>query len=267
MQDMSDTSSTFEKTSQSPLAWGGDIQLAVVFLTRIPWRLNGDVPPQALNRALRAFPLIGLIVGGGSATVFGLAHFANLPALACALLAILSAVLLTGALHEDGLADVADGFGGGQDKARKLEIMRDSRLGAYGGLALVFSIGLRTSALIGFEDWTLGAAALVGTACLSRVAPALLIYMMDPARSDGLAATMEKPAGLIICQSLGLGVALFLLCTPGMAGWITLSVCTLALLIWKAIAQNQIGGQTGDVCGASQQIIEISALLTLASLL
>jgi len=267
MQDMSDTSSTFEKTAQSPRAWWADIQLAVVFLTRLPWRLNGDVPPLALNRALRAFPLVGLIIGGGSATLFGLAHFAGLPDSACALLAILSAVLLTGALHEDGLADVADGFGGGQDKSRKLDIMRDSRLGAYGGLALVFSIGLRTSALIGFDNWTLAAAALVGTACLSRVAPALLIYMMEPARTDGLAATMEKPSGLIIAQGLGLGIALFLLCTPAMAGWIALSVCALGLFIWKAIAQNQIGGQTGDVCGASQQIIEISALLTLASLL
>lgn len=261
-----DTSSTFEKTRQTAKAWWFDMQLGVIFLTRLPWKLNEEIAPQALNRALRTFPIIGLLVGGIAATVFGLTTLLNLPSLACALLAVLASILATGALHEDGLADVADGFGGGQTVERKLEIMRDSRVGAYGVLAMVIGVGLRVAALDGFEDWGLASAAIIGTACLSRTAPAMLLYFMEPARTDGLASTMEKPEKFQTLQTAMLGSALFLLCTPFAAGWMTLCFCVLGLMVFIKISEAQIGGQTGDVCGASQQITEIIALLCLVSM-
>jgi len=263
---MTHASSTFDKTAQTPESWWEDVQLAVVFLTRIAWKLKGEVPSCALNRALRAFPIIGLLVGGFAATIFGLATWMNLPVLACSLLAVLALVLITGALHEDGLADVADGFGGGYKLEDKLEIMRDSRVGSYGVLAMVFSIGLRTSALAGFEDWGMAAASLVAVSCLSRVAPALLIGFMEPARKDGLAATMKKPDQVILMQCGVLGAALFLLCVPFVAGWVALMVSAVVLFGFSKLAEAQIGGHSGDVCGAAQQIVEVTALLALVSL-
>ncbi len=263
---MTDTSSTFEKMHHSARLWLFDIQLAVVFLTRIPWRLNDEVPPQALNRALRVFPFIGLLVGGIAATVFGLGTLMHLPPMACALLAVLSSILITGALHEDGLGDVADGFGGGLTRERKLEIMRDSRVGAYGVLAMVIALGLRVAALDGFEDAGMACAALIGVACLSRTAPAMLIHFLEPARTDGLAASMEKPDRIQTLQTALIGCALFSLCSPFAAGWLAIGICAVVLMAFAKLAEAQIGGQTGDVCGASQQIIEIVALLTLVGM-
>jgi adenosylcobinamide-GDP ribazoletransferase len=262
---MTDTSSTFEKSDQTPQSWWEDFQLGVVFLTRIPWKLEADVPNTALNRALRAFPLVGLLVGAIGATVLGLASWMNLPLLAASLLAVLACVLVTGALHEDGLADVADGFGGGSSLEDKLRIMRDSQVGSYGVLALIFSIALRFSALVGLGDWGLAAASLIGVSCLSRVAPALLIGFMEPARKDGLAATMDKPDDVILLQCGLLGGALFLLCTSFGAGLMALVVCGLVLFCFSRLVQAQIKGQSGDVCGAAQQIVEITALLVLVS--
>lgn len=263
---MTNTSSTFEKTAQSPKAWWDDFQLATVFLTRLPWRIEETLPPQALNRALRCFPLVGLLVGGFSATVFILSFYLGLPALICALLSVLTATLITGALHEDGLADVADGFGGGYSKERKLEIMRDSRVGSYGVLALIFAIGLRVVALAEFETALSGAAAIVGVALLSRLAPALLLYALPPARHDGLAATMDKPDRIIIVQAASLGVGLFILTQPPLYALIALIVCAFILWGFSRIVMKQIGGHTGDVCGASQQIVEITALISLVAM-
>lgn len=262
---MTHASSTFEKTAQTPESWWEDLQLAIVFLTRIPWKLKGEVPSLALNRALRAFPLVGILVGGAGATVLGLTNWMNLPVLACAFLAIMTCVLLTGALHEDGLADVADGFGGGQTIEDKLKIMRDSQVGSYGVLALIFSIGLRSTALAAFNDWGMAAASLIGVSCLSRVAPALLIGFMEPARKDGLAATMEKPDQVILIQCGVLGAALFLLCSPFIAGWVALFATGLVLFGFSRLVEVQIGGQSGDVCGAAQQLVEVTALLVLVS--
>ncbi len=265
MQAMSDTSSSFNKNAHSLQSWWEDAQLALVFLTRIPWTIKGELPANALNRAVRAFPAVGLLVGALGACVFGLAQGVGLPALACGLFAVLSCVLLTGALHEDGLADVADGFGGGRDKARKLEIMRDSRVGSYGVLAMVIAIGLRVSLLDGFEDWSLAAGALVGVSAFSRIAPVLMLYTMEPARTDGLAAKMERPDQTIVWQGVALAVGALWLCVPFSALLMTLIVSGAALYAFRKLAQSQIGGHTGDVCGASQQIIEIVALAALAA--
>ncbi|MDV7339734.1 adenosylcobinamide-GDP ribazoletransferase [Terasakiella sp. A23] len=262
---MSDTSSSFNKNAQNLQSWWEDVQLALVFLTRIPWKLNGDIPDQALNRALRVFPVLGLLVGAIGATVFSLAHLTNLPDLVCALIGVLTCVLVTGALHEDGLADVADGFGGGYEKERKLEIMRDSRVGAYGVLAMIFSIGLRVACLAGFDDWTIAAAAIVAVSALSRVGPVVLLAILSPARTDGLAAKMEKPDLVIVLQGIFLGAAFFIAAATLVEGLLAMLICALALFGFARLAEKQIGGHTGDVCGASQQIVEIVALMVLVA--
>lgn len=265
MWAMGDTSSSFDKNAQSLQSWWEDAQLAFVFLTRIPWKITHEIPDQALNQAVRTFPLIGLMIGGAGATFFSIAHLAHLPDLVCALLAIMVCVLITGALHEDGLADVADGFGGGFDKDKKLEIMRDSRTGAYGVLALIFSIGLRVFCLAGFDNWQMGAASLVAVSALSRLGPVVLLYNMDPARTDGLAAKMEKPDQVIVGQSVFVALAIFMLAAPFESGWLALIFSALALFGFKKLAQSQVGGHTGDVCGSAQQIIEVTALLVLVA--
>lgn len=136
--------------ASEPLSAGrmGEAHLAFVFLTRLPLpRLTDAAARTPVSRASWAFPLVGLAVGlVGALTLWGTA-LAGLPPLVSALATLAVTVALTGALHEDGLGDLADGFGGGATRDRKLEIMRDSRVGSYGVLALLFSIGLRAGAL------------------------------------------------------------------------------------------------------------------------
>ncbi|MDZ7905514.1 MAG: adenosylcobinamide-GDP ribazoletransferase [Cypionkella sp.] len=128
-----------------------DLQLALMLLTRLPaghLAQAGDPPP--LARAVWAYPIVGALVGAmGAGVLVGAATLGLAPSIA-ATLALAVCILATGGLHEDGLADVADGFGGGQDRARKLEIMRDSRIGSYGTLALILSLALRVQILAAF---------------------------------------------------------------------------------------------------------------------
>ena len=129
--------------------WWRDTRLAAAFLTRLPLAPEGAGSGKALADAARAFPIVGAAVGLAAGAALSVASWLGLHPLACALVGLAVAALVTGALHEDGLADVADGFGGGRTRAAKLKIMRDSRIGAYGVLALVFSVGLRAAALAG----------------------------------------------------------------------------------------------------------------------
>jgi cobalamin synthase len=120
-----------------------ELTAAAIFLTRLPIRFDGDMPADLHGRALGWYPAIGALIGLGGALVYAAGTTAGLTSMVAALLTLGVQIAVTGALHEDGLADVADGFGGGRDKIAKLAIMRDSRLGSYGVLALIFSVGLR----------------------------------------------------------------------------------------------------------------------------
>lgn len=241
-----------------------DAALAVVFLTRVPLPLRGPLADGAAARAMGWFPLVGALVGLAGGLVFALAGLAHLPPLTAALLALASTVWLTGGLHEDGAADVADGFGGGRDRARKLEIMRDSRVGSYGVLALVFSVALRASALAAIAEPGPVVAALVVAGALSRCGLAAVALLLPPARRDGLAVAQGRP-GLpttLLVLALGGLTALALL------GWV--GVCAIAATAgaaWlvAATARRQIGGHTGDVFGTVQQAGEVAVLLTVAA--
>ncbi|QCO02303.1 adenosylcobinamide-GDP ribazoletransferase [Azospirillum argentinense] len=244
--------------------WTSDLALAVVFLTRLPLRLPGPLAEDAHARAMGWFPLVGAGVGLFGGAVYGLAAMAHLPPLPAALLALGAMVWLTGALHEDGAADVADGFGGGRDKARKLEIMRDSRVGSYGVLAIVFSVAVRASALAALAEPRIVIPALLASGALSRGGMAVIARFMDPARADGLAARQGRPSPGTMALSLMLALGVAVVALKGIAFAAVLAAALAVLAVaWQA--RRQIGGHTGDVFGAAQQVAETAVLLTLAA--
>ncbi|MBI5165255.1 MAG: adenosylcobinamide-GDP ribazoletransferase [Magnetospirillum sp.] len=238
------------------------LHLAAVFLTRL--RLPDPGPPGegGLAQAMGAFPLVGAGIGVAGGAVFALAQ-PLLPPLAAALLAVLAMVLATGALHEDGLADFADGLGARGDRARRLEVMRDSRTGAFGVLALLFSVGLRSAALAAAPDALAGLGALMGAAALSRGVIPAAMQVLPPARRDGLGATAGTPdAGTAaLAAGLGLGAALLGL---GTAAAIAAVAAVAVAAAVTALARRVLGGYTGDVLGAVQQTTEIAVLLATA---
>lgn len=244
-----------------------DLVVAVIFFTRIPLRYEGEIGPAELSRALRCLPLVGLIVGSLSALAGFLAQSLGAPPLLCALLAVAASILVTGCFHEDGLTDVADGFGGAFERERKLEIMKDSRTGSYGAAALILSISLRAaalSALIGAgEAWLL----LPAVHALSRAVIPGLMAVTPQAGASGLASYHEPPKGAVLWTALGSGAAIALLFAGLPEGlWLILAaLLSTAALRWLAL--RQIQGYTGDVLGAVEQLAEIAVLATAAALL
>lgn len=239
-----------------------ELRAALMLLTRLPvW--PGDAPPP-VSRALWAFPLAGLAVGALALLVWQGAQVLDLPPVMAAVLALATMVLATGGLHEDGLADCADGLWGGRDRARRLAIMRDSRIGTYGTLALVLSLAIRGAGIVALGAGAGLALLLVSGA--SRAAPALLLATLPAARSDGLGHAASAGAGaggaavavgIAAACLLPFGLGAALLVGAGMAGLV---------LGFGRIARSRIGGQTGDVLGAAQQLAEIAGWIVLAAL-
>ncbi|MER8707187.1 adenosylcobinamide-GDP ribazoletransferase [Mesorhizobium sp. M1088] len=236
-----------------------DIALCLVFFTRLPLP-RADFRDRSLAAAIWAAPVAGLavaVVGGLVYAVGTRLGLATAPAAALTLAAIL---LATGCLHEDGLSDVADGFGGGKTRDRKLEIMRDSRIGAYGACALGISLLIRWSVLSGFAGPAHVFWALIAAHAGSRGLLGAFMHLLPPARADGLSAD----AGLVTAETAGVGAALgaIALLTLGVGAAI-LALVLLAFLFaaFRALCLNQIGGQTGDTVGALQQLGEIAILL------
>jgi adenosylcobinamide-GDP ribazoletransferase len=183
------------------------------------------------------------------------------------MLALAATAFVTGALHEDGLADTADGLGGGRTRERKLDIMRDSRIGTYGTCALILSFGLRWSALAAIADPWKVAMALSAAHAAARAGVPAFMWLVPPARPDGLSAAAGRPPTRSVAIALGLG-ALFLVCGFGPAdAMIGLILLALTGLVLARLATRHIGGQTGDILGALEQIGEISILLLAAALL
>ena len=235
-------------------------QLAIVLLTRVPFgRLRDPVPP--LSAAAWAFPLAGLIVGLIAGGVMWAALALGLSPLVAGGLALGAQAMATGALHEDGLADICDGFWGGGSRQRRLQIMRDSRIGSYGTVGLVVTLGLRWLGLAELAEMQ-AVAAVIAVAMASRVAPVALMAWLPAARADGLGAQGRAvgTASVLVATLLG-GLPLLLLAQGGAA----LAVAALAVAVLALTARSKIGGQTGDVLGAGQQTAEIALLLTLGA--
>ena len=241
-----------------------DLRGAVAFLTRIPMpHPHGALPPDFV-RAHRLFPLVGAAIGAAIAGVHLAFMAVGVPPIAAATLALGAGALLTGALHEDGLADLADGFGGGRDVARKLEIMRDSRLGTYGALVLLVAFIAKVAALAALPRG-LVLPGLIAAHALARAPMTAMALVMPPARKDGLAAGAGHPDAAIAATSTAIAVVIALIALPwsdlfGAVLMAAAGACAVAVL-----AQRQIGGLTGDVLGASEQVAEIAVLMFLAS--
>lgn len=254
------------QTSSPLLAWIDDLAAAFRLLTRLPVPRRLPVDPD-WPRATRVYPVVGLLVGLAGAAGFALATSLGLPLAIAAMLALAVTIGLSGALHEDGLADVADGFGGGGSRDRKLEIMRDSRIGTYGVLALLLSFGLRAGALTALGGPLAVAAALPVAHGLARGLLPAVMLVLPLARRDGLAAATGKPAGRHVLVALGLGFAVALLVFGPGPALLLLAVGLAVAAGLSLLARRQVGGYTGDVLGAVEQCIETAVLLTLVAIL
>ena len=219
-----------------------------------------------LAASAAAFPLVGVMVGVLAALVFWLCDALGLGPVLAAMAAAGAAILITGALHEDGLADVADGLGGGFGRERKLEIMRDSALGSYGALALLFSVGIRVVALAMLDHPWPVAAALIASHALSRAALPAVMAWVPLARTDGLAAGAGRPTAGAAGLALLLGAGVALLALDFGPGLLVLLVAWFAGFVMLGVARRQIGGYTGDVLGAVEQVVQCAVLVTLVAL-
>ena len=247
---------------------------ALMFLTRLPvrWPSGLDLPP--LAQSSRAFGLVGLVIGAAAGCVGFVASLLGLSSLVAACLAIGFGIIISGAMAEDGFADMADGFWGGQSLTRKLEIMRDSRIGAYGVLALGLSLILR----VGLASMVIEQAgafylifALAGAASLGRGLMVPMMAKLPPARADGLSASAGQPSTRIARQAM-----IFSAISGAVLFWLTGGIFAtgLGLLLGFAaaegisrLARHHIGGQTGDVCGALSLSVEMASLAGLAMVL
>ncbi|MEW2911302.1 adenosylcobinamide-GDP ribazoletransferase [Leisingera sp. JC11] len=241
-----------------------DILLALVLLTRLPLP---HLPPEAFQRqakAVWAFPLAGLAVALPAALLAALALAAGLPETVAAGLALAVQVMLTGAMHEDGLADTADGLWGGFSRERRLDIMKDSRIGAYGVIALILGFSLRWSALTALFA-VAGVWPLLALAMLSRAVMPALMAVLPNARSAGLSQTVGRPRALPCLLAAGLALVLSLPLIGSAAFGAALAMGAAAAGL-GALAKAKIGGQTGDILGASQQAAEIGGLLILVAI-
>lgn len=246
-------------------AWAHDAATAVIFLTRVPvpWTV-----PDIANRIHRCtpwFPAVGVLVGGGGALVWWLAALVWPPVIA-ALAAVATTALMTGAFHEDGLADTFDGLGGSPEREGALAIMKDSRVGTYGAVVLVLVLAGRVAALTALGG--LAPAALVGAHALARCSSLAPIRWLAYARSDG--GTGKSFAGGISPNGLTTAVAATAVLTLALFGnaapaaWLAAGVGAGLILAWS---QKRLGGITGDTLGAANQITELGVYLALLTTL
>ncbi|MGL5447724.1 MAG: adenosylcobinamide-GDP ribazoletransferase [Rhabdaerophilum sp.] len=266
-----------EKTAAaSPLQQGWlSLAQALRFYSRLPVpQFSFDTAPHTLpdfSRIAWAIPVAGLIIGAIGGLVGAGAMLAGLSPMIAAALTLATLVIITGCFHEDGLADACDGLWGGMTPERRLEIMKDSRIGAYGAAGLALSLLIRFAALT--ELFRLmgpyAGLAIPAVASFSRVLALLPTLVLEPARIGGLAASAPMPGAraLLLAFAIGAGAfagtSLLLDVTPAL--WMSILPLVLALILAISQMRNKIGGFTGDLLGATQQLAEIALLLTLAA--
>jgi adenosylcobinamide-GDP ribazoletransferase len=247
----------------NPADWARSARLAVAFLTRIP---VGTVRfgPGGLSRAALFFPAVGLLVGGLAAGVRAAGGEA-LSAPAATVLALLAAVLITGAMHEDGLADAADGLGAHVTRERKLEIMRDSRVGTYGALAIAFSLLFAFAVLapLTAEDF---ARTVVCAHVLARWSTLPLSRFVPPARAEGAGSAVTAGAVALIVGTAYTAAIVLLVAGPANGGAAFAAACVAAALC-AALSRSVLGGMTGDTFGAAIKLTELTTYGVLAALI
>jgi len=247
-------------------ARGAELAAAFTLLTRLPvHRLPLGSAPNSAS-AVWAYPLVGAAVGGIGGAAYWLASaFACPPALAAPwALAVL--ILVTGALHEDGLADFADGLGG-SSKEQSLAIMRDHHIGSYGVIALILSLAIRIIAIAVIAGTAAVAVALIAAGAASRLAAVLVMAALPAARVDGLSASVGRPTASLAAAAFGVAFVVSWLLLPIGTALIVIFGAAGAALAIGAIASARLGSQTGDVLGAAVVLAECLALTALAAAL
>lgn len=229
-----------------------DIALCLTFYTRLPFgRLASE--DRSFSDAQWAAPLAGIAVALCGGFVFWLGSTVGAPTLVTAALTLAAILCVTGCLHEDGIADVADGFGGGATRERKLEIMRDSRLGTFGVATLVITFLIRWSAIAALATPAAALAGLIAAHAASRALIPAFMVLVPPARLTGLSAGAGTVAGPVALGALAIGGLALVLFFGLSAALITAAALGLWFFFLKRLGERHIGGQTGDVLGALQQ--------------
>ncbi|OKH87242.1 hypothetical protein LF95_10405 [Thalassospira sp. TSL5-1] len=244
-----------------------DFGRALMLLSRIPWPARLDFQSRLMARSVWCWPLVGIFLAGiaiiPAQAVWALTGNAGL----AAVFALLALVGLTGALHEDGLADCADGFGGGMTRERKLAIMRDSRIGSYGVVALVIAFAARFLALEQAIEGGVFMMVMLVMAMFSRLSMPVIMLLLPPARQDGLGHGAGRPAIVPFMIAALLSILLtFLLAGPVMM-LVSLLAMVLACCVVGFIARWQIGGYSGDVLGCCQIVADVFVAISLLSVL
>ena len=244
-----------EATSKtSPLS---DFWRALALLSRVPVTGMHDFRAELIARSVWSWPLVGLLLAGFAMLPAMLVYQLTANILIFAIIALAGMVLLTGSMHEDGMADCADGFGGGFERSRKLEIMRDSYIGTYGVVALILCFGLRLALLSAAGDGGQAEILFLVMAITSRAAMPVVMYILPPARNNGLGKGAGTPNRVMIGLAVLIAAALSFVLTGLITTIAVLAGAVLAICLVATVAKWQIGGQTGDVLGATQLVCEL----------
>jgi adenosylcobinamide-GDP ribazoletransferase len=243
-----------------------DLLTAFQLLTRLPIaKLGQTAAPANLARCVWAFPVVGLIVNVIGGFAYWLAYRLGVPPLLAAVCALAATITVTGGFHDDGLADTADGFGGGATSERKLTIMRDSRIGTYGTLALCLSVMARVIAIASLADPLRVAVAFVLAGMLGRSVILVLLLALRPVREDGMGVAVGGASLVRIAAGLAAAVVVCLVAVPRDLGIVMIGCALGVALALAKLARGQIGGYTGDVLGAGETIAECVVLMVASS--
>lgn len=253
-----------------------DIFAALMFFTRLPWWKLRHVPADSFKRIVGYWPIAGWVTGGVMAAIYGIALFFHLPVVLAILLVFTGRLLLTGALHEDGLADFFDGFGGGRSREQVLTIMKDSHIGTYGVLALVVYVALWVTSTVSLAQRSanLPIVLLFFADVWSKWSASQIVNLLPYARNEedckikkvyDRMSARTFTVGLLFALVPMLGCVLFLKETPYMALWICVTASVPnSVMVWLVqYMRRRIGGYTGDCCGATFLLCELSYFITL----
>ncbi len=253
------------QNSDTPLMHWQDVPAAVGLLTRFPVKVDMAKAQARGAKAAWAYPIVGLKIAMVLIFVALIANWIGLIPPVTAILLLTVSTIVTGGMHEDGLADSADGLWGGWDKVRRLEIMKDSRTGAYGVLALILSVLLRWTCMTAVLQSDMWIGSLIAVAMFSRAAMVAMMTGLPNARDGGLSKSVGRPYP--ITAWLAIGVATFgATVALGLTAGTLLIMAVATTSLCAGIAHRKVGGQTGDILGATQQMTEITLLVTLATL-
>lgn len=242
-------------------------RIALQFLTQLPAGVIEEWPPDWLARSAKYMPLVGALVGAiAGVSIIVAAIF--LPEPLPAIVGLVIAIAVTGALHEDGLADTVDAFGGGKTRERRFEIMKDSRIGTYGTLALISVLALKGVALVAVDPASAALVMIAGHAG-ARLASVLTMWML-PHAGDGNSKVSQKTSEMTLAE---VSIAVLLGLIPGLillppAAFTVATLAALAVAAVAAlIAKCKIDGYTGDVLGAVEQIFETAFFIATAAVI